>query len=163
MAKTKDLLAVKDGEEVLAKLVKRDDGYHVIDQDGTEGPVCNKRTADGYIILTKNAANRKCVNEKNAEEVFANGAEFIPLTYKETRIIGSVSKKIPNEKLVEDYATPEEKEEYYAIINDALARMEADKAKPLTEKEKLEAQIAKGKAKLAELLAKLEGAETDAE
>ena len=151
MAKNKDLLAVKDGEEVLAKLIKKDDGYHVIDNDGTEGPVCSKRTADGYIILTPNAANRKCVNEKNAEEAFANGAEFIPLTYKATRVLGPISKKMPNEKLVMTYGTEEEIEEYKAIIADAQARMEAEKAKPLTEKEKLIAQIEKAKAKLAQL------------
>ena len=101
MAKRKDLTFVKEGEEVLAKLVKRDDGYHVIDQDGTEGPVCDKRTADGYIILTPNASNRKCVNEELAEATFANGAEFIPLTFKATRTIGSTGPKIPNAKLIE--------------------------------------------------------------
>lgn len=148
----KDLTIVKDGEEVLAKLVKREDGYHVIDQDGTEGPVCDKRTADGYIILTKNAANRKCVNEKLAEATFENGAEYIPLTYKETRVIGASGPKIPNAKLIE-YLSEEDKAEYLAIIERARVAYDADKKKPMTDLEKAQAKVAKAQAALAKLLA----------
>jgi hypothetical protein len=152
MAKSKDLTVVKEGEEVLAKLIKKEDGYHVIDQDGTEGPVCNKRTADGYIILTPNAANRKCVNEALAEATFANGAEFIPLTYKATRTIGSTGPKIPNAKLIE-YLNEEDKAEYLAIIERARVAYDADHKKPMTDIEKAEAKVKKAKEALAKLLA----------
>ena len=154
MAKNrKDLLAVKDGEEVLAKIVKEDDGYHVINNDGTMGPVCTKMTVDGYLILSANAANRKCINKELLDKVFNEGATEVPLTYRATRVIGAVGSKMPNEKLVMTYGTEEEIEEYKAIIEDAKARWEADKKKPLTEKEKLEAKIAKAQEQLAKLLA----------
>lgn len=151
MAKRKDLTIVKEGEEVLAKLIKKEDGYHVIDQDGTEGPVCDKRTADGYIILTPNASNRKCVNEELAEATFANGAEFIPLTYKATRTIGSTGPKIPNAKLI-DYLDDADKAEYLAIIERARAAYEADKKQPVSEIDKAKARVAKAQAALAKLL-----------
>ena len=150
--KRKDLLAVKDGEEVLAKIIKDDEGYKVVDGDGSIGPVCTKMTVDGYLILSPNAANRKCINKELLDQVFENGATEVPLTYRATRTIGSPSNKIPNEKLLV-YATDEEKEEYLAIIAEAKAAMEADKKKPLTEREKHEAKIAKAQEALAKLLA----------
>ena len=141
-------------DQVLAKVVKRDDGYHVIDLDGTEGPVCDKRTADGYIILTKNTANRKCLNEKNAEKFFAENPDgCIELKYKASRTLGPVGSRstaIPNAKLIA-YLSEEEQAEYKAIIDRAIAARDADKKKPMTEKEKLEAKIAKAKAALAAL------------
>ena len=152
MAKSKDLTIVKEGEEILARLVKREDGYHVIDQDGTEGPVCDKRTADGYIILT---SNRKCVNEKLAEETFARGVEFIPLTYKATRTIGSTGPKIPNAKLIE-YLDEADKAEYLAIIERAREAYNAEHKKPMTDIEKAQAKVEKAKAALAKLLAESE-------
>lgn len=153
MAKNrKDLLAVKDGEEVLAKVIKDDEGYKVVDSDGSIGPVCTKMTVDGYLILSPNAANRKCINKELLDQVFENGATEVPLTYRATRTIGSSSSKIPNEKLLV-YATDEEKEEYLGIIGEAKEAMDADKKKPLTEREKLENKIAKAKERLAKLLA----------
>lgn len=141
-------------DQVLAKVVKREDGYHVIDFDGTEGPVCDKRTADGYIILTKNTANRKCLNEKNAEKFFAENPDgCIELTFKATRTLGpmgSRSTALPNAKLIA-YLPEAEQAEYKAIIDRAIAARDADKKKPMTEKEKLEARIAKAKAALAAL------------
>lgn len=151
MAKTKNLLAIKEGEEVLAQLVKREDGYHVIDHDGTEGPVCDKRTTDGYIVLTPNASNRKCVNEALAEAAFAAGAEFIPLTYKATRVVGSMGPKIPNAKLIE-YLDEADKAEYLAIIDRARAAYDADHKKPMTDIEKAQAKVAKAQAALDKLL-----------
>ena len=144
-------------DEVLAYVVKRDDGYHVIDHDGTEGPVCTKRTADGYIILTPNAANRKCVNEKNAEKFFAENPDgAIELTYKATRTLANNGPKMPNAKLI-SYLSEEEQEEYKAIIARAVAAKEADKKKPMTEMEKAQAAFAKAKAKYEALLAQAEG------
>lgn len=147
---------VIDTTAVLARVVKREDGYHVIDQDGTEGPVCNKRTSDGYIILTPNAANRKNINEKKAEAFFAENPDgCIELTYKATRKLGEVTKStMPNAKLI-SYLSEELQAEYKAIIDKAIAAREADRKKPLTEEEKLRARIAK-------LQAKLEGLSTEA-
>lgn len=138
-------------DEVLAYLVKRDDGYHVIDHDGTEGPVCTKRTADGYIILTPNAANRKNVNEKKAEAFFAENPDGrIEFTYKATRKLGDAPKSLPNAKLI-SYLSEEDQAEYKAIIDRAIAARDADRKKPLTEEEKIRARIAKLQAQLAEM------------
>lgn len=141
-------------DEVLAKVVKREDGYHVIDKDGTEGPVCDKRTADGYIILTKNTANRKCLNEKNAEKFFAENPDgCIELKYKASRTLGPVGSRstaLPNAKLIA-YLSEEEQAEYKAIIDRAIAARDADKKKPMSEADKLRARIEKAKAALAAL------------
>ena len=145
-------------DEVLARVVKREDGYHVIDNDGTEGPVCNKRTADGYIILTPNASNRKNINEKNAERFFAENPDgCIELTYKASRKLGDAPKTMPNAKLI-SYLSEEEQAEYKAIIDRAIAAREADRKKPMTELEKAQARLEKAKAALAKLQA-----EADAE
>ena len=137
-------------DEVLARVVKREDGYHVIDRDGTEGPVCNKRTSDGYIILTPNAANRKNINEKNAERFFAENPDgCIELTYKATRKIGQVT-KLPNAKLI-SYLSEEDQAEYKAIIERAMAAREADRKKPMTDLEKAQARLERAKAALAKL------------
>ena len=152
-------MATHNPDEVLAYIVKYEDGYHVIDQDGTEGPVC-KLVDDGEktIALTKNASNRKWFNRAKADEAIAKDGQC-PLTYKATKVLGpqgSRSTKMPNEKLIA-YLSAEEQEEYKAIIARAIEARDADKAKPMTEAEKLEAQIAKAKAKLAQLLANAEG------
>jgi hypothetical protein len=146
-----------DPNEVLAKLVKREDGYHVIDHDGTEGPICNRMTADGYIILTPNASNRKCVNKKNADAYFAEHPDgCIELTYKATRTIANSGPKMPNAKLI-SYLSEEEQEEYKAIIARAIAAKDADKKKPMTELEKAQAAFERAQAKLAKLMEDAEG------
>ena len=144
-----------DRETVYAKIVKRDDGYHVVDFDGTEGPVCDKRTSDGYIILTPNKANRKCYNEKNAEKLFAEGAECIELYFKPTRKIGAVGTRIPNEKLI-SYLPEAEQAEYKAIIERAMKARNDAKAVPMTELEKAQAKLAKAQAALEKLMAGIE-------
>ena len=141
---------VLDPNTVYAHIVKRDDGYHVIDFDGTEGPVCNKRTSDGYIILTPNKANRKCYNEVKAEKFFADGGEMIDLTYKASRTVGSCKAHMPNEKLI-SYLPEDLQAEYKAIIDRAIAARDADKTKPMTELEKAQAKLEKAKAALAKL------------
>lgn len=152
---------IMDAETVYAYIVKREDGYHVIDFDGTEGPVCNRRTSDGYIVLTPNKSNRKCYNEKNAEAFFAENPDgMIELRYKATRVIGSTGPKMPNEKLI-SYLPEAEQEEYRAIIARAIEARDADKAKPKTEREKLEEKIAKAQAALAKLVA--EASDSDEE
>lgn len=135
-----------------AKLVRLDDGYHVIDGNGTVGPLCDKTTSDGYIKLSPNCSNRKCYNKKKADAFFDNGGEFIELAYKATRTIGSTGTKLPNAKLI-SYLPEDLQAEYKAIIDEAIALRDADKKKPMTELEKLQAKLAKAKAKYEELLA----------
>ena len=147
--------------EILAKVVLRDDGYHVIDNDGTEGPVCNRRTTDGYIILTPNASNRKCVNEKNAAAYFAENPDgFIPLTYKATRTLGGAPTHIPNEKLI-SYLPEDLQNEYRAIIDRAIQARNDARSKPMTELEKAQKKVADAQAKLQKLLDEAAGTVTD--
>lgn len=146
-------------DEVLAKIVKREDGYHVIDQDGTEGPVCKLVDEGGKTIaLTKNAANRFWANKAKADvEIEANG--FFPLYYKASKKFGpagSRSTAMPNAKLI-SYLSEEEQEEYKAIIARAIAARDADKKKPMTELEKAQAAAERAKAKYEALLAQAQG------
>lgn len=139
-------------DEIVAKIVKEDDGYHVVDHDGTIGEVC-KIVDDGKTIaLTKNASNRKWYNIAKAEaEIEANG--YCGLTYKASKTLGPVGSRstvIPNAKLIA-YLPQELQDEYKAIIDRAKAARDADKKKPMTEKEKLQAKIAKAQAALAAL------------
>ena len=146
-------MEVTNTTEVLAKLVRLEDGYHVIDNDGTMGPVCNKMTSDGYIILTPNASNRKNINKKNADTYFDENPDgYIGFTYRPTRKIGAVSNRIPNEKLIA-YLSPEEQEEYKAIIARAMAAKEAAKTQPKTELEKARERAEKAMAAYHKLLA----------
>ena len=139
-----------ENQEFLAYLVRLEDGFHVIDQDGTVGPVCNKRTSDGYIILTPNASNRKCYNEKNANKFFDENPDGkIGFVYKATRTTTGVT-HIPNEKLI-SYLPQDLQDEYRAIIDRAIAARNDSKSKPLTDIEKARIKLEKAKAKLADL------------
>jgi len=137
--------------QILAKIIKLDDGYLVVDTDGTVGPVCEKVTVDGYLCLSKNAANRKYYNKKNLDKHFDETDEPIGLCYKESRVFGSVGNKIPNEKLIA-YLSDEERAEYLAIIDRAKAAKEAAKVKPKTELEKAQEKLAKAQAAYEKLL-----------
>ena len=142
-------------DEVLAKIVKEDDGYHVVDQDGTVGPVCKLVDEGGKTIaLTKNAANRFWYNKAKADaEIEQNG--YCPLYYKASKKFGpagSRSTALPNAKLI-SYLSEEEQEEYKAIIARAIAARDADKKKPMTELEKAKAKAEKAKAAYEALLA----------
>lgn len=148
-----ELNTVINPDEVLATIVKREDGYHVIDQDGTEGPVCKLCDEnDKTIALTKNASNRQWFNRAKADaEIAEHGC--VNLYYKATKKLGEVSRNtLPNAKLIA-YLSEEEQAEYKAIIDRAIAAREADRKKPLTEEEKLIARIEKAKAALAKLQA----------
>lgn len=139
-------------EEVMATIVKRDDGYHVVDKDGTEGPVC-KLTGDGKsICLTPNAANRQWYAVKRLDAAFADpSCESVPLYYKATRHLDPNAPKtpraLPNAKLI-SYLPEDLQAEYKAIIERARAAMDADRKKPMTDVEKLQAKIAKLQAQL---------------
>ena len=150
---------MEENTKVMAYLIKLEDGYHVEELDGTIGPVCDKCTSDGYIKLSPNASNRKCYNKKNADKFFAENPDGkIEFVYKETPSVGPRSATIPNAKLIA-YLSEEDQEEYKAIIARAMEAKIAEKGKPMTEKEKLEAKIAKAK----EALAKLEAQAADKE
>lgn len=140
---------VVDPTVVLATLTKNENGdYVVIDKDGTVGEPC-KLTKDNGIALTPNAANRLWINKDKADKIIAEQGH-VDLFYKATKKLGPVSDRIPYAALLK-YMDDATKEEYLAIVADAKAAMEADKKKPLTEREKLEQKIARAKAKLAAL------------
>lgn len=139
-----------DPNTVYAQIVKRDDGFHVVDFDGTEGPVCKFCDEnDKTIVLTKNKSNRQWFNRAKAEAEIAEKGH-VDLYYKATRKIGSTGPSLPNAKLIA-YLDEADQAEYKAIIDRAIAAREADKKKPLTEEEKIKAKIAKLKAQLADL------------
>lgn len=143
-------IEVLDPNTVYATIVKKDDGFHVVDFDGTEGPVCKFCDEnDKTIVLTKNKANRQWFNRAKAEAEIAEKGH-VDLYYKATRKVGSTGPSLPNAKLIA-YLDEADQAEYKAIIDRAIAAREADKKKPLTETEKIEAKIAKLKAQLAAL------------
>lgn len=140
-------------DEVLAKIIKEGDDYHVVDMDGTVGPACKLVDEGGKTIaLTKNTSNRKWYNKAKADEAIAEQG-FCPLTYKPTKVLGPVGSRstaLPNAKLIA-YLSEEEQAEYKAIIDRAIAARDADKKKPMSEADKLRAKIEKAKAALAAL------------
>jgi hypothetical protein len=144
-------------DQAMAYLVKLEDGYHIEDLDGNIGEVC-KFSKDGTrIMFTPNASNRKETMVKVAEPFFAKNPDGkIALTYKATRVLGegAYSTKLPNEKLI-SYLPEAEQEEYRAIIARAIAARDAEKNRPLTEREKAEKALEAAKAKLAKLEAEL--------
>lgn len=146
-------------DEILAKIIKQDDGYHVVDLDGTVGPVCKLVDEGGKTIaLTKNTANRWWANKAKADAAIdADG--FFPLYYKASKKFGPAGSRataMPNAKLI-SYLSEEEQEEYKAIIARAMAAKEADKKKPMTELEKAKAAAERAKAKYEQLLKDAEG------
>lgn len=102
-----------------------------------------------HIVLGPNSANRKYVAHN---EFFAKSVDDTYIVEDKTegpRVLGTAQ---PDKKLV-PYMTPEDKEEYDAIIARAIENRNSQKKVELTEEQKLEAQIAKMKAKLATLKA----------
>jgi uncharacterized membrane-anchored protein len=140
-------------KDVLAKLIKLDDGYHVLDADGSIGPICDKVTRDGYLVLSPNSANRKNINKKNIDRYFAeNPNGYINFTYKKTRVLGPAKDRLPNAKLIA-YLSQEEQEEYKAIIARAYQAKETAKHQPKTELEKARHKAEKAVAAYHKLLA----------
>lgn len=144
-----------------AQLIKEDDGFHVVDADGTKSDVL-KVVLDGtreVICLTPNRSNRKYFAVKRAEAAIAE-LGYCPLTGKASKHFGPQGARVPNAKLI-TYLSEEDQATYNAIIERAREAMQADKKKPKTEAEKLEEKIAKLNAKIAELKSAL--ATTEAE
>lgn len=100
-----------------------------------------------HIVLAPNSANRKYIAHN---EFFAKAEDNVYMVEDKTsgpRVLGTAQ---PDKKLV-PYMTAEDKEEYDAIIARAIENRNAQKATPMTEIEKLEAAIAKAKAKLEKI------------
>lgn len=160
-----NITPAEDDGIVYANIVLEDDGYHVVDQDGTKGDVC-KIVDDGKTIaLTKNASNRKWYNKAKADTAI-NETGTCPLYYKATKTVGprtaSSGVRDPLKKLV-PYMSDEDKAAYEAIMQRAVAAMDADRNKPKTELEKAEEALAKAQAKLAALVAAQQGNTENAE
>ena len=139
----------------VVKVIKDEDGnFHTVIGDKV-GPVC-KIIEDGRtIVLGKNPANRQfCATAKANTGIEADGYFVITPRTTEPRVLGSMGPKLPNEKLI-SYLPEAEQEEYRAIIARAIAARDAEKNKPLTEREKAEKALEKAKAKLADLEAQL--------
>lgn len=101
------------------------------------------------IMLPDNPTNRKLINKAVADKKLDENPDGFELTVKVARVPGqTTSLAVPNKKLIE-YLSDAEKNEYMAIIERARQAYEAAKAKPMTEKEKLEAKIAKLQAQIA--------------
>lgn len=162
MANEETMVTTEVTAEPKAYLVKREDGFHVIDEDGTEGPVCKYcDEGDKTIVLTPNASNRKWFRRAKAEAALAE-SDMIPLYYKESRHFDtSGGNRLPNAKLIA-YLSEEERAEYAAIIERAREAMAAAKAaaKPVSKRgkkpedmtaEELEAAIAALMARKAEI------------
>lgn len=104
-----------------------------------------------HVVLGPNSANRKYIAHN---EFFAKAENDVYIVEDKTtgpRVLGTSE---PDKKLV-PYMTDEDREAYEAIIARAKANRDAQKNKPLTEEEKIEAQIKKLLAKKAELEALL--------
>lgn len=139
----------------VVKVIKDEDGnFHTVIGDKV-GPVC-KIIEDGRtIVLGKNPANRQyCAVAKANAGIEADGFFVIVPRTTEPRVLGSMGPKLPNEKLI-SYLPEAEQEEYRAIIARAIAARDAEKNRPLTEREKAEKALEKAKAKLADLEAQL--------
>lgn len=99
-----------------------------------------------HIVLGPNSANRKYIAHN---EFFTKAVDGVYVVEDKTtgpRVLGTAQ---PDKALI-PYMTPEDKEEYDAIISRAIENRNAQKVEP-TEEEKLNAKIAKLQAKLAAL------------
>lgn len=103
-----------------------------------------------HIVLAKNSANRKYVAHNEFFTKAEDGEYVVEDKTTGPRVLGTSQ---PDKALI-PFMTDEEKADYDTIIARALERREEAKAKPLTEEEKIEAQIAKLQAKLAKAKAK---------
>lgn len=145
-------------DEVLAHIIKDDDGnFRVKDLiTGEIGEVCKFcDEGDKTIVLTPNSANRKWANRAKADAAIAEQG-FFPMVYKATKHVGTGAVRVPNAKLIK-FLPEDLLAEYNAIIERAKEAMLAAKAKPMTEREKLEARIKKAQEALAKLTAQEDG------
>lgn len=149
-----------DEVKACAYLVKKDNEFFVEQGEEILGP-CKGKFIKGegdWVILPENASNRKMIKLVQVQKFFDEHGDDakIPLAYKATRTLGegvSRSTKLPNEKLI-SYLPEAEQEEYKAIIARAMQARDAEREankKPMTEREKAEAKVAKTIAALKEM------------
>ena len=134
-----------------AKLVIAEDGVHLVD-DGVDKGICPIASDGIAYVLPVNSANRKWFTVKKADALREKGITEVELEYRETRKIGPVGSKLPNEKLI-SYLPEDLQAEYKAIIDRAIAARNDAKSKPMTELEKAQAKLAKAKAAYDKLIA----------
>ena len=134
-----------------AKIVIAEDGVHLVD-DGVDKGVCPIASDGIAYVLPVNSANRKWFTVKKADALREKGITEVELEYRETRKIGPVGSKLPNEKPL-SYLSEELQAEYKAIIDRAIAARNDAKSKPMTELEKAQAKLAKAKAAYDKLVA----------
>lgn len=135
----------------MVTITRTDDKYFMtVDQNKpVELEVKKPKGWEPTIMLPENPTNRKLINKAVADKKLDENPDGFELTVKAARVSGqTTSLAVPNKKLIE-YLSDAEKEEYMAIIERARQAYEAAKAKPMTEKEKLEAKIAKLQAQIA--------------
>lgn len=139
----------------IVKVIKDENGdFHTVIGENV-GPVCKIVEEGRTIVLGKNPTNRQYVAVKKAlASIEADGCFIVPVKTTEPRVIGSSGPKLPNEKLI-SYLPEAEQEEYRAIIARAIAARDAEKNRPLTEREILERNLAKAQAKAEKLKAEL--------
>lgn len=140
------------GEYTGADLIMEDGKFYVED-NGVRTAECVVKPYRGNrheIHLQPNSSNRKIWDYDDAVQKCKDGGR-IKLMYKPTIKLGTVTRtNIPNAKLIE-YLDEADKAEYLAIIERAKANYEAQKKKPMTEKEKIMAKIAKLQKQLDEV------------
>lgn len=123
------------------ELVIKDDDGIIIETKDIDTIVDDGKT----LKLPENPSNRKYFNLAKVEA--ADG--IVELTYKETIKLGT---REPGEskKPLEDYLNDEDKALYLELVEKAkAAKAEAHKKVPMTEKEKLQAKIARLQAQVA--------------
>lgn len=101
-----------------------------------------------HIVLGPNSANRKYIAHNEFFAKAENDEYIVEDKTTGPRVLGTAQ---PDKKLV-PYMTAEDKEAYDGIIARAIENRNSQKAVELTEEEKIEKQIEKLKAKLAELV-----------
>lgn len=139
--------------------IKKVDDQYIMDVDGTETVLEVKQPKgwDPTLFLPENPTGRKLINLAACDKrLEANGGSF-ELTEKAARASGPRGRTVPNAKLVEYLKMLDNGQalydEYMSIVEATWKAMDDAKAKPLTEREKLEAKIAKAKAALDKLMA----------
>lgn len=148
-----EMKVYEKGEYTGADIVMDEDGKFYIEDNGVRTAECAVKPYRDTeeIHLQPNSSNRKFWNAVDARKKCANGGR-IQLTYKPSIKLGEGTTRtnIPNAKLIE-YLDEADKAEYLAIIERAKANYESQKKKPMSEKEKLLAKIAKLQKQLEEV------------
>lgn len=122
--------------------------------DDNREEICNldKKTTDDYLYLPEDVVkttNRRLISMAMIKKANVERFEITAKEYREPRVLGPRNENSTPRKKLEEYLTDDEKSIIADLIAKAKARREADKPKPLTEKEKLQRQLAKLQEKLA--------------